>query len=146
MAAIVNPNPITLAVADKYWVIGCILLPDIIIATLAPWDGQYVVGNQSTHRRLQIHNMAAVCGPVFAKVATMGSITNIKCVNVHAADSLDSATATATYDTGETRVVDEQTVPIMGLYSIPDLFAAVALDVELAQAYGTVMAAIEGAI
>jgi hypothetical protein len=145
---IINPTPITLSVADKYWIIKCTIMQDIIIAVLAPWDGQYIVGNRSTQKRLQIPDMAVVCSPVFAKVAAMASqpANMIKVVDVDASDSLAAVTAVAVYDSGETQTINGQTVPLTATYSIPDLFAAVAADVELAQAYGAVMAAIEGAI
>ena len=148
MAAIVNPNPINLSIADKYWIIKCTILSDIIIANLAPWDGQYIVGNRSAQKRLQIGNVAAVCSPIFAKVAAMAGqlAEKIKVVDVDASDSLAAVTAVAVYDSGETQTINGQIVPLMGTYSIPDLFAAVGADVELAQAYGAVMAAIAGAI
>ena len=144
--SIINPNPINLSVADKYWVIKCTIMSDIIIANLAPWDGQYIVGNLSAQKRLQIPDMAAVCSPIFTKVAAMGGISNVKVVDVDASDSLAAVKVVAVYDSGETQTVNGQLAPVMGTYSIPDLFAAVGADAELAQAYGAVMAAIEGAI
>lgn len=146
--AISNPNPINLYVADKYWVVKCTIMQDIIIANLAPWDGQYIVGNLSAQRRLQIPDTQAISAAIFAKVAAMASqpANMIKVVDVDAGDSLAAVKAVAVYDSGETQTINGQLAPVMAIYSIPDLFAAVGADAELAQAYGAVMAAIEGAI
>ena len=148
MAAIVNPNPINLSVADKYWIIKCTVMQDIIIANLAPWDGQYIVGNLSAQKRLQIPDTQAISAAIFAKVAAMAAqpANKIKVVDVDASDSLAAVKAVAVYDSGETQTINGQLAPVMGTYQIDDLFAAVGADVELAQAYGAVMAAIEGAI
>jgi len=142
VAAIVNPNPISLSIADKYWVVKCTVMQDIIVATLAPWDGTYVVGNVSTHRRIQIPDMQEISGAIFAEVAAMANIENIKCVDVEASDSLAPVKVVVVYDTGAMHEINGQIVPEMENYSIPDLFAAIEGNSQLAEAYGAVMAEI----
>jgi hypothetical protein len=143
---IVNPNPITLAVADKYWVVKCTVMQDMIAAVLAPWDGQYVVGNRSVQRDLRIPDTQAVSAAVFARVATMSGKSHIKVVDVDASDPLAPVKVVAVYDSGETKVVNGTSVPVMATYEIADLFAAAAVDAGLAAVYQTVMVAIAEAV
>jgi len=158
--AIINPNSISLGEANKYWVIKCTLTEDLIIATLAPWDGKYIIGNSSTYKRVQIPSgtmCSVVFDNIFTKIASMGDIPNIskiedigkfkiKVVDIDAHDSLVPVKVVAVYDSGITEVRNGQIVPVMGYYQINDLFAVANVDPELAQAYIDIMAAIAGAV
>jgi hypothetical protein len=150
---ITNPTPISLAVADKLWVTTASITRSAINATLAPWDGQYLVGNPSAHKAVVGHRETDAALPdvidgVIAVIATVAGklAENFRVVSLRAADPARPVKASAVFTTDRIETVNGRERKIQETYAIADLFGACGENPAMAQAYGAVMAWIAGKI
>jgi hypothetical protein len=130
---ITNPNPITPNVCGDLWVSSITISNPLFSAILRPYDGQYVLGNESLAKRVMADTSAsaaakAVVDAVFAQVARIsGNAAAVTCVTASEADPLLPISVVAVFADGST-------------YRIADLFAATTADADLAAAYAGVIA------
>ena len=128
-----NPNPLQMQTADKLWVVALRVARGQIVATLAPWDGQFLAGGPSQWRtvRATLADDAGARGawaPVAAALSRLAGRQDApEMVSVQAARPGARASVLARWADG-------------GQYIIGDMFAAVAGDAALAAAYGAAMA------
>jgi hypothetical protein len=136
---ILNPTPLAMQTADKLWIVSVRIARGQIVATLAPWDGQFLAGSPAQWRTVRAvladdAGARAAWQPVAASLSrAAGRQDAPETVGVQASNPGTRATVLARWADG-------------GRYVIPDLFAAVAGDATLAAAYGAMMAWIAGEV
>jgi hypothetical protein len=129
---ITNPNPVTPAACNEYWVSSITLSNPLLSAVLRPSDGQHVIGNASLAKRIvaDASKDAAALAAVTAAFAQIQRVSGKPaaptCLTVSEADPLGKIQLIAVF-------ADKS------VYRVADLMALVASDSQVAAAYAGVI-------